>query len=43
MAKKATGFGVNNFIKSRRRKRPGRHSKQHKGRKKGGRGQGYPI
>ena len=43
MAKKAKGFGVNTFIKSKRRKRPGRHSKKHAGKKKGGRGQGYPI
>ena len=43
MAKKAKGFGVNNFIKSKRIKRPGRHSKKHTGKKKGGRGQGYPI
>jgi hypothetical protein len=43
MAKKAKGFGVNTFVKNKRKKRPGRHSKKHKGRKKGGRGQGYPI
>ena len=43
MAKKAKVFGVNTFIKARRKKRPGRHSKKHKGKKKGGRGQGYPI
>ena len=42
MAKKAKNFGVNNFIKSRRRKRPGRHSKKHKTRKKSERGQGHP-
>lgn len=42
MAKKAKGFGVNNFIKSRRIKRPGRHSKKHKHRKKSERGQGHP-
>jgi len=27
MAKKSKTFGVNNFIKKTRRKRPGRHSK----------------
>jgi|DEB0MinimDraft_10_1074344.scaffolds.fasta_scaffold274886_2 hypothetical protein len=43
MAKKAKGFGVNNFVKNKRKKRPGRHSKKHKGRKKGERGQGHPI
>jgi hypothetical protein len=30
MAKKAKGFGVNNFIKRKRKKRPGRHSKKDK-------------
>lgn len=30
MAKKAKGFGVNNYIKNKRRKRPGRHSKKDK-------------
>jgi hypothetical protein len=33
MAKKAKGFGTNIHVKSNRRKRPGRHSKKHKGRK----------
>jgi hypothetical protein len=42
MAKKKT-FGVNTFIKEKRRKRPGRHSKKHKGRKHSERGQGKPI
>ena len=28
MAKKAKGFGVNNFIKKKRRKRPGRVAKR---------------
>ena len=27
MAKKSKTFGVNNYIKSKRRKRPGRHAK----------------
>ena len=31
---KAKGFGVNDHVKGKRRKRPGRHSKKHKGRKK---------
>lgn len=39
MAKKAKGFGVNNFIKNKRRKRPGRHSKKDKNTY---RGQGKP-
>ena len=39
MAKKAKGFGVNNFVKNKRRKRPGRHSKKHKNTY---RGQGKP-
>ena len=43
MAKKAKGFGVNNFVKNKIKKRPGRHSKKNKGRKKGERGQGHPI
>ena len=42
MAKKSK-LGVSEILKRNRIKRPGRHSKQHKGRKKGGRGQGYPI
>jgi hypothetical protein len=33
MAKKAKGFGVNSHIASNKRKRPGRHSKKHKGKK----------
>jgi hypothetical protein len=33
MAKKAKGFGTNLHVKSNRRKRPGRHSKKHKGKK----------
>ena len=41
MAKKT--FGVSTFKKEgRRKKRSGRHSKKHKGRKKSERGQGYP-
>jgi len=28
MAKKKPLFGVNNYVKKRRRKRPGRHSKR---------------
>ena len=43
MAKKAKGFGVNNFVKNKRKKRPGRHSKKHKGKKKSERGQGSPL
>ena len=43
MAKKAKGFGVNSHIASNKRKRPGRHSKKHKGRKKSERGQGSPL
>jgi len=39
MAKKAKGFGVDNYIKSKKKKRPGRHSKKHK---KTYRGQGKP-
>jgi hypothetical protein len=39
MAKKAKGFGVDNYIKSKKKKRPGRHSKKHK---KTYRGQGRP-
>jgi hypothetical protein len=39
MAKKAKGFGVNTFIKSKKKKRPGRHSKKNK---KTYRGQGRP-
>jgi hypothetical protein len=31
------------LLKVKPKKRPGRHSKKHKGKKKGGRGQGYPI
>jgi hypothetical protein len=34
MAKKAKGFGTNLHVKSNRRKRPGRHSKKHKGKKR---------
>jgi hypothetical protein len=33
MAKKAKGFGTNIHVKSNRIKRPGRHSKKHKGKK----------
>jgi hypothetical protein len=33
MAKKAKGFGTNLHVKTNRRKRPGRHSKKHKGKK----------
>lgn len=41
MAKKT--YGVSTFKKEgRRKKRKGRHSKQHKGLKKSERGQGYP-
>jgi hypothetical protein len=43
MAKKAKGFGVNSHIASNKRKRPGSHSKKHKGKKKSRRGQGFPI
>jgi hypothetical protein len=43
MAKKAKGFGSDNYVKSKRRKRPGRHAKHHKGKKRSGRGQGFPI
>jgi len=43
MARKAKGFGADTFIKTKRKKRPGRHSKKHKGKKKSERGQGYPI
>jgi|TARA_R110000803_G_scaffold155322_1_gene220020 hypothetical protein len=39
---KAKGFGVNDHVKGKRRKRPGRHSKKHKGRKKIERSQGHP-
>lgn len=42
MAKKSKG-GVTELLKRNRIKRPGRHSKKHKGRKKSERGQGYPI
>jgi hypothetical protein len=31
------------MLKTNRRKRPGRHSKKHKGKKRSGRGQGFPI
>lgn len=41
MAKKAK-IGVTELIKGKRRKRPGRHSKKHKGPKKIERGQGHP-
>ena len=40
MAKKAKGFGVNNFILRKKRKRKGRHSKKNK---RTDRGQGKPI
>ena len=42
MAKKKPLFGVNNYVKKRRRKRPGRHSKRPNKRytKKRNRGQG---
>jgi len=43
MAKKAKGFGVSSHLASNKRKRPGRHSKKHKGKKKSRRGQGFPI
>ncbi len=43
MVKKAKGFGANTHSKSNKRKRPGRHSKTHAGKKKSGRGQGFPI
>lgn len=43
MAKKAKGFGVNTFVKAKRKKRPGRHSKKHKGKKYSERGQGSPF
>ena len=39
---KAKSFGVNDHVKGKRRKRPGRHSKQHKGLKKIDRSQGHP-
>ena len=42
MAKKSK-VGVSELLKRNRIKRRGRHSKKHKGKKKGGRGQGYPI
>jgi hypothetical protein len=42
MAKKKA-FGTNTFVKQKKRKRPGRHSKQHKGKKFSERGQGKPI
>jgi hypothetical protein len=41
MAKKSK-LGVTELLKQNRIKRPGRHSKMHKGRKKSERGQGYP-
>jgi hypothetical protein len=41
MAKKSK-FGVTELLKQNKIKRPGRHSKTHKGRKKSERGQGYP-
>ena len=40
MVAKSKTFGVNNFIKTTNRKRPGRHSKKHK---KINRGQGKPL
>ena len=46
MAKRTPLFGVNNYVKKRRRKRPGRHSKSpNKGArtKKRSVGQGKPI
>jgi hypothetical protein len=43
MAKKAKGFGASSYIKSNKRKRPGRHSKKHRGKKKSERGQGSPL
>jgi len=39
---KAKSFGVNDYIKSRRKKRPGRHSKKHK-KARFSKGQGKPI
>lgn len=45
MAKKSKTFGVNNFTKKTRKKRPGRHSKSPNKRysKKQSVGQGKPI
>jgi len=44
MAKKSKGFGVDNYIKRKKTKRPGRHSKSpnKKYTKKASRGQGRP-
>jgi len=42
MAKKSKA-GVSELLKRNRIKRPGRHSKRHKGKKKSERGQGFPI
>ena len=42
MAKKSK-FGVTELLKQNKIKRPGRHSKMHKGIKKSERGQGYPL
>ena len=42
MAKKAKGFGVNNFVVRKRIKSKGRHSKKHK-KARFSRGQGKPI
>ena len=41
MAKKSK-LGVSEIIKRNRIKRPGRHSKQHKRKKRSERGQGHP-
>jgi len=41
MAKKSK-VGVTELLKRNRIKRPGRHSKRHKGKKKSERGQGFP-
>ena len=41
MAKKSK-LGVAEIVKRNRIKRPGGHSKKHKGRKKSERGQGHP-
>ena len=41
MAKKAK-LATAHILKNKR-KRPGRHAKHHKGKKRSGRGQGFPI
>ena len=39
---KRNQLGIQKLVKTKR-KRPGRHAKHHKGKKRGGRGQGFPI